>query len=521
MTVLNPYIGVQVRSDYCHIWCQRHTDCGSCASDRYCAWHISTGTCDSHSNKLLHKRTNNYPNTASYPNEAENDAGIVAFYEACPICESYNGDMYNCLQTAGCGWASLDNKCVTGRPNWAWPLPVTEVQWVAPGVCYKFSYNEKRAFGPFGLIDSFGFDAVSGWPSNHPKVYAAVAGGGAPPAQTPYAGDTILPTSFWSTTGALNYNDVQSAQVPSAVAFYAYNYPNQYAPNTGDYESDDILLYVLVDSSAAAFLILVVDSPYDNDSGRLVMNMTTTGTPNATVMASGQQPDAVLASGNGFYLSWQWGSNDVEGLVFGPMPSTNWSIAFNIDTSLTYGLNNLQVASYNSTTARLSFTSMQVKKLDASYGGGRIESLGCSNYCQIYDNCDECEKDSRCQFAPLNGGCISRLSYVETFDCPAPTVPVDKVFVDGGSTMTLRIRRPQRMVTNCPCKIHYYVVVYDMNYNEVAYLPNVPMVEDRRFTNALIQGVRQDTRYMLWVWACSQDQCATTAHVEEVKTGYD
>jgi len=188
---------------------------------------------------------------------------------------------------------------------------------------------------------------------------------------------------------------------------------------------------------------------------------------------------------------------------------------------LTYGLENFQVASYNSANARVSFTSMRVKKLDASYGGGLVQSMGCSSYCQIYDNCNECQKDSRCQFAPLNGGCISSLAYVYSFDCAAPSVPSPKVVAEGGSTMRLKIQKPAKYYNVCPCQFHFYVVVFDMAFNEIAYLPNVPMRLDHRFTNALISGVQQNTRYQVWVWACSQDQCATTALVEEVTTGWD
>mmetsp|Transcript_58687 Transcript_58687/g.155884 ORF Transcript_58687/g.155884 Transcript_58687/m.155884 type:complete len:616 (+) Transcript_58687:652-2499(+) len=566
MTVFDPYIGVQVRSDYCSIWCNRHTTCGDCASDRYCTWHLSTDTCLPATNKLMHRLADNTPfstttnagtDTSSTPRGyIENDPNYVTFRESCPVCEGYNNDEFMCLKTIGCGWCPFEARCVTGRfnwpltpsttatgarymdgspgsgygytarHNWHYPPRCTAVQWTPPGACLKFSYNEKRAFGPFGLIDSFGFNPVTGWPANHPKVYAGVAGGAvSTPTSglTTSAGDTIYPTTYWSTTGALNYNNVASAEYPSAVSFYAYNYPNAGAPNTGDYESDDILIYVLVDNTAAAYMVMVIDSPFDNDSGMLVMNMTTTAT-NATILQHEKQPDFVTMSGVNlevYNLVWRWTGGEADGLVFGPMPPTNWSISFNINTELTYGLANLQVASYDSSSARVSFTSMRVKKLDAAYGGGRIDSLGCSNYCQIYDNCDECQKDSRCQFAPLNGGCISNIVIVESYDCAAPPVPSPKLFADGGTTMALKIRRPERMYTVCPCTFHYYVVVFDMNMMEVAHQPYVPIREGHRFTNTLIPGVQQNTRYTVWVWACSQDLCATTALVEEVLTGYD
>merc|ERR1711988_950163 len=212
-----------------------------------------------------------------------------------------------------------------------------------------------------------------------------------------------------------------------------------------------------------------------------------------------------------------------DGFLFGPMPSSNWSIAFNINTDLTFGLANLQVASYSNNDARVSFSSVRVKKLDASYGGGLIEAQSCSSYCQIYDNCGECVQDSRCQFAPLNGGCISSLVNVPSFDCPAPATPAGKLIADGGSTMALKIRRPDAVFNTCPCagNYYYYVVVFDLDFNEKAYNSNIPMREGHRFTNALIPGLQQNTQYQVWVWACSRDQCATTALVQEVTTGFD
>jgi len=246
------------------------------------------------------------------------------------------------------------------------------------------------------------------------------------------------------------------------------------------------------------------------------MSMTPSGAPAASVMSP--LTDSTTQEDGSISLRWAWGGHAADGMVFGPMPALNWSIAFTFDMAQTYGLQSLQVASYDPTTAQVSFTSIPVKKMDAEYGGGVIASKGCTDYCQMYDNCDECQKDSRCQFAPLNGGCVSALTSISNYDCPAPPVPAQRVDAEGGSTVTLKIRRPERMYLQCPCKFHYYIVVYDPDMNEITYSPYEPVREDHRFTYATIPGLQHRTQYQFWIWTCSQDECGTTALKSEFFT---
>ena len=84
--------------------------------------------------------------------------------------------------------------------------------------------------------------------------------------------------------------------------------------------------------------------------------------------------------------------------------------------------------------------------------------------------------------------------------------------------MTLKIRRPEKMYLQCPCKYHYYIVVYDLEMREQAYVPYVPVRENARFTVATVPGLRSNTHYQTWVWTCSQDQCGTTALISETFT---
>ena len=166
----------------------------------------------------------------------DRDDSIVSFGEYCEECAVLNNDEFGCMATQGCGWSAFEKKCVSGRPDWPTTLPSLATQWDLPGVCLQFTYNEKKAFKEFALLDSFGLTPVSGWPANHPKVYAAVAGGAlSSPAAgvTPMAGDVIGESSFWSRNGALRYDDISSSEVSAGMSFYAYNYPNANAPNTG------------------------------------------------------------------------------------------------------------------------------------------------------------------------------------------------------------------------------------------------------------------------------------------------
>jgi hypothetical protein len=113
---------------------------------------------------------------------------------------------------------------------------------------------------------------------------------------------------------------------------------------------------------------------------------------------------------------------------------------------------------------------------------------------------------------------VSALTSISNYDCPAPPVPAQRVDAEGGSTVTLKIRRPETRDLQCPCKFHYYIVVYDPDMNEITYSPYEPVREDHRFTYATIPGLQHRTQYQFWIWTCSQDECGTTALKSEFFT---
>ena len=91
---------------------------------------------------------------------------------------------------------------------------------------------------------------------------------------------------------------------------------------------------------------MVIDHPRDNDGGELFMDFTTRNTGTAAVMAQTTASSTSTEQDRTVSLHWAWGAYAADGMVFGPLPPTNWSIALHVDTARTYGLESLQVATY-------------------------------------------------------------------------------------------------------------------------------------------------------------------------------
>lgn len=568
MAVLQKYKGVQIRNSPCSIYCSRHTNCGRCSGDMLCSWSLTQNSCQPNPSADGVDSLNDQafiPN-AVYPfDDSGSNANLVGFGLTCPTCAAQLNEC-DCLHLAesdGCGWAPFEKKCISGHPDYPSDHTVTIVQWdPLPCTCYKAAYNEKRAFAEYKLMNEFGIDPITHWTTDHPKVVDAVCGGGAADTfkETPSAGDPIMPFSFWSASGNMDADDADCELVPSAVAFYAYDYPFNYSANPGSLSStmygyNLVKVYLVKDTDMVTYLLMVVDRPYGRDVGTLTMSLQSTG--DAAVMFGddpGDQgfdssygksgslnlPDtfvyenvsSVGGRNNSWLFNWNWGGLDSDGVVFGPMvEQEDFTIDFQVHQEATSGVSGVSIGSYNEEKNAVNFMyDMPLKSATEAWGGVSIQGMGCTDYCQsMYENCEECVRDERCQFARMNGGCVSAHAYVPTNGCPAPPDPPERMLANTGpnddaadsrTSLNLKIRRPDKLNWNCPCVYTYYVVAYlfDNPLKEVGYVKDVEVRQYDRFSYATISGLEPGTSYHVYTYICSQDECGTYPLIDTFRT---
>merc|ERR1719453_625155 len=209
------------------------------------------------------------------------------------------------------------------------------VQWDPPAMCYKASYNDKRAFASFHLMQEVGLYPVMGYPAMHPKVASGVAncrrrelGHGNPDAglvpvanypgvrgghhvihgqpgqdhyetsapggkrvcESPFAACddnfgpdpasgpiTAIPQyDFWSETGNPSCGAGSDVQAVAGVkAFYAYNYPAAGSPNSQYESSGSIVAYMATDDALDVYLVVTIDDPNDGSGGYVGLTIST------------------------------------------------------------------------------------------------------------------------------------------------------------------------------------------------------------------------------------------------------
>ena len=558
-----PYHGVQLRNSRCSTYCSQHSTCGMCSGDMWCAWNTQSSSCVNNP-----ANTSFTPGTA-YPFDATgSNSFYVGFGMTCPSCAAQT-NAYDCLALAasdGCGWAALPapGKCISGNPDYPSDHTVTVVQWAPPSMCYMFSYNTKKAFAEYKLMHEFGIYPITRWMADHPKVADGVCGGGTngTAGGSSYAGELILPYSYWSPTGHMDSSTGDCELVSSGVAFYAYDYPFNYSANVGSrgggmYGKDAARIFLVQDTSDTTYMLMIIDVPLDRNVGTLTMSlqsnvnvtMNFTDDPGPAFDSSyGSSGSLLLADtveyqnistvggrNNSWMLNFNWGGLDSDGLVVGPLaPQDSWKIDFQAHADISHGANFFDIGSYDSAKGAIGYPSIEVgsristKFATEEWGGVSIQAMECTDYCQArYDTCEECNADERCQFARLNGGCVSALAYVPSNGCPAPPEPPERVYANvampysyGQTALMLKIRRPDKLNFACPCVYHYYVVLYkhDDPLNEVGYKSNVEVRESERFSYTQFTGLEPGTSYVAHVWVCSQDECGTYPMQEVLTT---
>ena len=560
-----PYHGVQLRNSECSVYCAQHTTCGMCSGDMWCAWNTNNNLCDTNPVNMSFTPDTPYPFDATGVT-----ANFVGFGMTCPSCAAQT-NAYDCLALAtsdGCGWAALPapGKCISGNPDYPSDHTVTVVQWAPPTMCYMFAYNTKKAFAEYKLMNEYGIYPITRWSADHPKVADGVCGAGTngTAGASSYAGELILPSSYWSPTGHMDSSSGDCELVSSGVAFYAYNYPYNYSANVGSrggdlYGKDAARIYLVQDTSDDTYMLMVIDVPLDRNVGTLTMSlqsnvnvtMNFTDDPGAAFDSSNgssgsmpladtveyQNVSTVGGRNNSWILNFNWGGLDSDGLVIGPLaPQDAWKIDFqahpDISHGISHGITAFDIGSYDSSRGAISYPSwpsrLYTRYASEEWGGVSIMAMECTDYCQArYDACEECMADERCQFARLNGGCVSALAYVPSNGCPAPPEPPERVYANvdmpysyGQAALKLKIRRPDKLNFACPCVYHYYVVLYKYldSLVEVGYKSNVEVRESERFSYTQFTGLEPGTSYVAHIWICSQDECGTNPLQEKLTT---
>lgn len=387
-------------------------------------------------------------------------------------------------------------------------------------------------------MEEFGIYPITHWPADHPKVADGVCADGSNGeySQAVAAGDPIASSSYWSATGDTAADSSPPCELVSAgVAFYAYSYPALYSSNAGLASRSMLQVYLVQDTDEdKTYMLIIVDKPDDHSGGSLTMSLQSNTAVtmdfvddpvNGTELADTYAYETVSSVGGrneSWMFNFNWGREDSDGVVIGPLdPRTDFKIDFQVHEESTSGLGAFTVGSYSAEKNAVDYPlgTVPLKHAQEEWGGVSIESMECTDYCQaMYEgNCEECVADERCQFARLNGGCVSAGAYVQTNGCPAPPDPPQRMYSNvetpyayGRTNLKFKIRRPDKLNFICPCVYHYYVVVYkaDDPLAEVAVV-QTDVREAHRFAYAEVTGLEPGTEYVVHAWICSQDECGT------------
>jgi hypothetical protein len=114
--------------------------------------------------------------------------------------------------------------------------------------------------------------AVSEFPASHALVQHTVCG------QTFATGDPIPSTGLWSDSGASLASDPSCRTVSAGELFYAYNFPDQFASNTGLNEVSSEMFYFVLDTLGHVNFVVVHDkigSPAGGKAKMLINSLDT------------------------------------------------------------------------------------------------------------------------------------------------------------------------------------------------------------------------------------------------------
>jgi len=549
------YHGIQLSARSCDEWCDGFNSCGECTAQYGCSWSAETDSC-----------------------QMIGLSGIVGSQETtyktnrcCSECSAIT-TAHTCISEPGCGWAPFEEKCVSGTPDFPCDDTVTVIQWEPPAYCYKVSYNEKRAFGSFTRMEDYGVQPVTRYTSEHPKMVNNVAN--CATGKNPYgewgaiwdeqdyltrtlnAGDylarPILGMDYWSYTGASSCNDPSVKQVPGVEAFYAYGYPHAMSSNTGKERSGYVSAFLLLDTAGDVYMVMTVDAAGDGSGGFLRIDMEGSedvGSAAASVKLMG--PPLPAADERDVYkntwsthrnasVSFEWDGYNSDGMIMGPFPKSEWSLNMKVVAAETSGLEEFCIGTYDSEKNDIGCITIGIKKATAPWGGVQFDALDCTTFCQRYSDCGECSKDSNCQYAPQNGGCIAKGAYVYDFGCPRPAfAPLTKMMSrsdaafqressvdDWDSTAVLRVAM-DRIDMTCPCDVQYRIsaTVYSETMKPLHVINDVKPRLDYRYTFVDIPGMVNNTCYKIFSYICiaqgtlGRDDCSP-AKIDDYCTSF-
>lgn len=401
----------------------------------------------------------------------------------------------------------------------------------SPGNSYATNYH---SYGPPGILTNNGRrlhgDDDDGLRRPFPHPSNALDSG-------------IPAVDYWSRFGATQCDDSSIAVTSGAEVFYAYNYPNAFSSNSGLEKSGSVTAVLVVDSNDNVYMIMAIDAAHDGSGGHLALDFATTGAighASDPVKFMGPPHDSGPAgvpagdSRDGYIVnewlqqrasvSFGWDSCCSDGMIFGPLPATAWSLNMQVNAQDTRGLDDFRVGTYDSGKNAIGYLTLPIKKTTAAFGGVQLDGLDCTDWCQQYNNrgntqqsCSACHKDSACKFAPNNGGCIAAAAYVYDYGCARPAFPLitkltargDQAAIreranDGyNSTVVLRVTL-DRVDMSCPCDTVYKisVAIYSQAMAPLAVIEDVTPRTDHPHTFIDLPDIEGHSSFITHTWLC-------------------
>ena len=259
---------------------------------------------------------------------------------------------------------------------------------------------------------------IDGMPSTHPKVTHQICG------EQLSAGDPIPSSGLWSTSGRSTAGGNCQTQ-PGGQLFYGYNFPSSSSGNTGYAIADALVIYMVMDSSSAVYLVISIDKAqnYNNAGGkRLSMGMSSTGLAGnspATKLVQADDPGEVqwnsgAGTGSG---TWRWATCCTDGAVIGPMPTDGFTLTMSVTEYGIPATNGVRVGSWNAASSSVDFriSDLGVATTAAPYLI-KISAFKTVDYCNSFKSCGECTVESICHW------CGGTCTPITNTSCPEPFV---------------------------------------------------------------------------------------------------
>ena len=223
---------------------------------------------------------------------------------------------------------------------------------ILPDYTYKFEWNLIN-----GMWKNYAsVTPITGLPSTHPKVAYQICG------EQMAAGDPVPATGLWSTSGRTTAGGNCQEQ-PGGQLFYGYNFPSVSSGNTGYAIADALVIYMVMDSSSAVYLVVSLDKAHNNNNPngkKLSMGFTSTGltglSPQVALVQADDPGEVSWNSGAGTGSgTWRWATCCTDGAVIGPMPTDGFTLTMSVTMYQIPASNAVRVGSWNSATSSIDF----------------------------------------------------------------------------------------------------------------------------------------------------------------------